>query len=455
MFGEKILEYWDDIMNDMKDMIAIPSVATPMDGKFPFGENCANAVDFAMELMQKYGLKSKNIDYYACHAEIGEGEENAVVMAHLDVVPFGEGWTSPANEMTVRDGYIYGRGIADDKGPAIIALHCLRALNDAGVIGKRKLRVVLGSGEEVGMGDMPYYFEREQEATFGFTPDSAYGICNGEKGNVRFTVCHENNSNIVKNFTAGTVVNAVPYKANCTLACSQSEVDYLKEAIYKSNENFILTETETGCEILAQGIAAHASTPELGKNAASLLIDLLYSVFGERIGSVLSFAQKNIGLTYDGSKFGLACADEVSGALTFNLGIVKVDEQNASFCIDIRFPVTKKAENLLEIVEKTVAETELTLKNLSSTDPLYIPKEHMLVDLLSNSYEEFMGEKPNIFCMGGGTYAKEMGGNGLAFGPAFDEDDTHIHDKDERIKEEELKLHAKICLEAMYQMFIY
>ena len=32
MFGEKILDYWDDIMKDLGDIVAIPSVAQPQDG---------------------------------------------------------------------------------------------------------------------------------------------------------------------------------------------------------------------------------------------------------------------------------------------------------------------------------------------------------------------------------------------------------------------------------------
>ena len=91
MFGEKILDYWDDIMKDLGDIIAIPSVAQPQDGPYPFGKDAATAVDKAIEIAERYGIKTKNSDYYAMHAELGEGEENAVVMAHLDVVPAGEG----------------------------------------------------------------------------------------------------------------------------------------------------------------------------------------------------------------------------------------------------------------------------------------------------------------------------------------------------------------------------
>lgn len=115
------------------------------------------------------------------HAELGEGEENAVVMAHLDVVPAGEGWDSDPYTMVIRDGKAFGRGVSDNKGPAIVALHCLRALKEAGVVGKRKLRVVLGSAEEIGMQDMGHYFSKEQMPTMGFTPDACYGVCHCEK----------------------------------------------------------------------------------------------------------------------------------------------------------------------------------------------------------------------------------------------------------------------------------
>ncbi len=126
------------------------------------GKKTANTISSTYaELAESYGLKAKNVDYYAAHAEIGEGEGNAVVMAHLDVVPAGEGWSTDPFTMVIKDGKAYGRGVTDNKGAAIVALHCLRALKDAGVKGNRKLRVIFGSGEEVGMADMGHYFSKE------------------------------------------------------------------------------------------------------------------------------------------------------------------------------------------------------------------------------------------------------------------------------------------------------
>ncbi len=453
IFGEKILNYWDDIMSDLEKMVAVPSVAKPQEGKYPFGENAAKAIDLAVDMAKSYGLSAKNVDYYACHAEIGEGEENAVVMAHLDVVPEGEGWNTPPYEMIIKDGLAYGRGVSDNKGPAIVALHCLRALKDEGVIGKRKLRVVMGSAEEIGMEDMPYYFEREQKPTMGFTPDSVYGICNCEKGILNFKVENKNDSSVIKSFVSGTVVNAVPYKALASINCTDSEFEILSEAAYKLDGDFVLTKTSFGCDIVSNGIASHASMPEKGKNAASLLIDLLHSVFSNKIGSLLSFVNTKIGMTYDGSKIGVNFTDEPSGALTFNLGLVNVDEENASFSVDIRHPVTVDGEKIRNIIKTAVEEAGLTWVTSHYQAPLYLPADSDFIKLLSESYEAVTGEKCDIYSMGGGTYARQMYNNGVAFGASFKGTENNVHNCNESINLEEYKLHAKICLEAMYRMF--
>ena len=38
LFGEKILDYWDDILKDLATVVAIPSVAKPQEGEHPFGD---------------------------------------------------------------------------------------------------------------------------------------------------------------------------------------------------------------------------------------------------------------------------------------------------------------------------------------------------------------------------------------------------------------------------------
>ena len=54
------------------------------------------------------------------------------VLTHVDVVPAGDGWDTDPFQMVIKDGMAYGRGVSDDKGAAIVALYCLKALKDAG-----------------------------------------------------------------------------------------------------------------------------------------------------------------------------------------------------------------------------------------------------------------------------------------------------------------------------------
>ncbi|MFI3324629.1 MAG: Sapep family Mn(2+)-dependent dipeptidase [Clostridia bacterium] len=453
LFGEKILDYWDDILKDLEKIIAVPSVCSEADGIYPFGKNAAKAVDVAMDLAQGYGLTAKNVDYYACHAEIGEGEENAIVMAHLDVVPEGEGWHTDPYTFTIDGNLAYGRGVSDNKGPAIVALHCLRALKDAGVVGKRKLRVVMGSAEEIGMKDMDYYFEREQHPTMGFTPDAGYGVCNCEKGIMRFLASAKNDGNIIKTFKSGTVVNAVPYKAECEIICTESELEILQESAYKLDGEYVITTTETGATILSKGIAGHASRPETGRNAATYLVNLLHSVFGDKIGTLATYVQKNIGFSLNGSIIGVACQDEPSGALTFNLGLMNINESTCNFDVDIRYPVTFDGNKILATIKSSLDANGLTLEDCDYQAPLYLPSDSDFIKLLTSSYEDVTGNECDVFSMGGGTYARTMFNKGVAFGAGFRTFNSNAHNCNEVIDLDDLKLHAKICLEAMYRMY--
>ena len=49
--------------------------------------------------------------------------------------------------------------------------------------------------------------------------------------------------------------------------------------------------------------------------------------------------------------------------------------------------------------------------------------------------------------------ARMLGGHGVAFGPAFKNDDVRMHNADESMDKENFFKHAQICLEAMYRMF--
>ena len=183
-------------------------------------------------------------------------------------------------------------------------------------------------------------------------------------------------------------------------------------------------------------------------------MDLLAQVFTqEQLGAFFWFIHEKLGLATDGSQIGVQMSDEPSGPLTFNLGLVNVDEAQGSLTVDIRYPATKKGADIVAVLQEQAASCGVEFTLLSDAEPLYLPKESQLVTLLSGAYRDVTGEECDIFSMGGGTYARQMFGKGVAFGASFpDQADSRAHQTNEFLDLRRFKLHAEICLEAMYRM---
>lgn len=83
----------------------------------------------------------------------GGARRPVIVMAHLDTVPARkEEWKSDPWKLTERDGMLYGRGAADDKGMAAAAAVALARLKREGAKLSRDVILVLEADEEEGSG---------------------------------------------------------------------------------------------------------------------------------------------------------------------------------------------------------------------------------------------------------------------------------------------------------------
>lgn len=179
---ESVARQKEALLKTLSEAIKIRSVQEEAKPGMPFGEGPAKCLDYMLKVCEDMGFRTKNVDNYMGWAEIGEGDEMVAILGHLDVVPEGKGWDKDPYSGEIDDTNVYGRGAMDDKGPAIAALYGMKAIVDAGLPLKRRIRILFGTNEETGAADMDYYLEKGGEVPVcGFTPDAEYPLINGEK----------------------------------------------------------------------------------------------------------------------------------------------------------------------------------------------------------------------------------------------------------------------------------
>jgi len=125
-------------MDLLRALVSMPSVNPGMDadsaGEGAVGAlvaNWARSEGFAVEIQEVLPGRSNVI------VDLGlTGLPTLALVTHLDTVPFGQ-MTGRAQEVTVEDGKVYGRGACDAKGSLAAMLIALRALREH----RRELKV--------------------------------------------------------------------------------------------------------------------------------------------------------------------------------------------------------------------------------------------------------------------------------------------------------------------------
>lgn len=449
MFGDKILKYKDELLADLNTLIGFESVANEKP------EECQNAINFMLKRANDFGLAGEQVTDESMHIQLGSKGKLCGILSHLDVVPAGNNWSVLPYSLTEKDGRLYGRGIADDKGAALVTLYCLRALKEEGIDGVNTPRAIYGTSEECGMEDIDGYFEKMPVPDLSFTPDSDYGICYAEKGILQIEVSTKGNlATVLSQLHSGKAINAVPDIAYALLDSSNYDEQNLLELSKKTEGNFEFNSTIDGLMVISRGKAAHACEPHKGFNAAAALVELLAKAYtSTEIGMICDFIDIALGNETDGCSLGLKTHCSISGDLTVNLGYIHIEGNEARAAFDIRYPVSITGGSVYRQFRYAAKHNKLDVKVLNHEKPLYIEKDSELVKLLSGAYKAVTGEEPELYTTGGGTYARKLGGKGLAFGPAFKDDEVNMHNADESIDKEKFFTHAQICLEAMYRMY--
>ena len=443
----------DALVRDLQGCIQIPSVEAKDGSGYPYGEQVHRCLHYMLDTARKLGFPVHNMDEQAGWCEYGEGDEMVAVLTHLDVVPEGDGWSVPPYEGRVMDGKIYGRGAMDDKGPALCALYALKAVRDAGLPLKRRVRLIFGLNEETGSADMKYYTAHGGEVpVMGITPDGEYPVINGEKGLVTqfFAKKFRQTGEIrLLELDGGSAHNIVPAQAAAVLACSPELAEQIAARRVGKVKCTLIPE---GVRVEAGGISAHGGTPGEGENAIGRLMLFLSALplEGDFKEAVDLLAGK-LGMEYDGTSMGIAMADELSGGLTMNLGVVRLEGDTLTVKLNYRYPVTRHFEECGPQVKAAFEGAGFRETHFLHKKALYMPAGSPLVSKLMKVYTEYTGRQDAPKCIGGGTYAK-MIPNTLAFGPIFPGDEVREHKPDEYMELSRLIDNTRLLANAIYEM---
>ena len=465
-FDKNIDSMKEDIIKSTKELIQIRSVESNPEPGAPFGIEVRKCLDKTLDICGRLGMKTKNFDGFAGHAEYGEGDGIIGILVHVDVVPEGSGWSHEPYGGEVDDGKIYGRGAIDDKGPAVAAIYALKAVMDSGIKFNRRVRIIIGCDEEGGSWkSIKHYLKHAEMPECGFSPDAEFPIINSEMGIIICNLEKEFKENkesrceglSIVRIQGGNKVNMVPDYCECELKMQKDFAERIRKTIeYMNDKHGAKLELEAYDKrliIKSYGLSAHGSTPGKGKNAISQLLSLICKLpldVSEQTEYV-NFIDAHIGMETDGKSFGVSMSDEISGKLVLNLGTIDISERKGIVGLNIRYPVTKKGSDVYDILKDKSKEAGIDVIEGNGNDPLYVPADHFMIKTLQKVYEEVTGEEAKLISIGGGTYARSIK-NAVAFGPLFPGGKDTAHQKDEYIGVYDLIKSTKIYAGAIYEL---
>lgn len=392
----------NEMIEALQKLVSFQSIAKEEGPEYPYGKEVHRAKEYVLNLAKSFGMRVTDVPGKYAYIEIGEGPRLIGILSHLDVVPAGDGWTQDPFGGEIVDGKIYGRGTTDDKGPTIAVLYAMKTLKEKTTLPAR-VRLILGQTEENGeWRDIEAYTEAEEIPECGFTPDGDFPAIQNELGAMVFQVEMPLEASGFREGEGGTAPNMVPAHARVKTASDTYE---------------------------ASGKACHGCAPWLGVNGISEVMEKVHRAEPEN-----RFAEMYadlIGKTIYGEKLGIAAEDE-SGKLTLNAGLLEVGADKVTLMVDIRYPAKKNPDEISGSLVRQFSSYGASCECVYQVRPLYTPSGSPVLNALLSAYREVTGDESRPISIGGGTYAKAMP-NMVAFGPNFPGHENREHMEDEYI----------------------
>jgi len=133
--------------------------------------NEARIAKIGEKRLQAAGIPSRRTEFAPGRENLvarlkGSGKQDPLLLiAHIDIVGArADAWSTPPHQMTEKDGYLYGRGVADDLGMAAVELVVLELLKANKVPLRRDVILAWTGDEESGGAGIQWLLENEPES---------------------------------------------------------------------------------------------------------------------------------------------------------------------------------------------------------------------------------------------------------------------------------------------------
>ncbi len=154
----------EELLEELNEFLRMPSISAQEDTSGGFRE-CANWV---LEKLRDAGAEARLMEtdgHPVVYAEIGDGDKTLLSYGHYDVQPPEplELWESDPFEPTIRDGSLYARGVADDKGDVLTRIQALRLYIEEHGSLPFKLKFFIEGEEEIGSPNLAPFARKNKD----------------------------------------------------------------------------------------------------------------------------------------------------------------------------------------------------------------------------------------------------------------------------------------------------
>ncbi|MBF0106313.1 MAG: Sapep family Mn(2+)-dependent dipeptidase [Deltaproteobacteria bacterium] len=430
-----------NLITDIEALVSIPSMAdmSKAEPGAPFGRPVRDALDYMTRRAKALGLRPYTDPSGAyAYADIGKGPKVILVPVHLDVMPGGD----PSNWFTgdpfkfdirthpqTRQRAMFGRGVVDDKGPAVMVLYAAAMLVGLKLNRDVRIRIAFFSDEERGKWDVDVksYLEKEGYPALALVPDANFPYVierdiiatelSGLGNPLPRSVAARNGIKIESLSTGDNRQNQVPDRVTAEISApKKSQLEELLRVLSNALHERVVFSAITRdngssrVTVTVKGQAVHARKAWEGINAVQILAQALTGVRMADTPSarVIHFIQTQIGYGWEGSDLlGIeSMPRKTHGEQSFNIGVVDTNLEGARLVVDNRVRIQASRAETLQGWQNIAQRAGMQCKKTMELPGITPRADHPALPVLMTSVRRAFNKPMTPPIEGGGTYAR-------------------------------------------------